>query len=122
MNNNIIDIALLKYDNIIIKKITKKYINIFENVKNYDTIGFYNIDNNEWSWSYIYFKSKINLILDFINKNDICYIIKYTFNTHKFILSDNIQLDIILALTLYYLKSNKLYYIIKNNYIQFIIK
>ena len=122
MNKNILDIALLKYDNIITKKLTKKYTNIFENIKNYNTIGFFNIDNNEWSWSYNYFKSKINLILDFINNNDISSIIKYTFNTHKFTLTDNIQLDIILALSLYYLKSNKLYYVIKKNYIQFIIK
>jgi hypothetical protein len=136
MTYNIFSIALHNYDKLTKENITlnKKNTDIDienfnflydnniknENVKNMDIIGLYDKKNNIWIWGYILFNTKIkkifDIIYDDIEKNDVKNIIKYTFLNSKFILSDNLQLDIILSLSTYYLKSEKLIIIDINDY------
>ncbi len=136
MTYNIFSIALHNYDKLIKDNITlnKKNTDIDienfnflydnniknENVKNMDIIGLYDKKNNIWIWGYILFNTKIkkifDIIYDDIEKNDVKNIIKYTFLNSKFILSDKLQLDIILSLSTYYLKSEKLISIDINDY------
>ena len=91
-----------------------------ENFKNMDIIGLYDKRNNIWIWGYIFFNTKMKKIFDIIydntEKNEINNIIRYTFLNSKFILSDKLQLDIILSLSTYYLKTNKLVIIDINKY------
>ena len=115
MSNNIFSIALYNYDKL-------KKIKIKENIdlKSMDIIGMYDKKNNIWMWGYLFFNTKMKKIFDIIydNNNDdnINNMIRYTFLNSKFILSDNLQLDIILSLSTYYLKSNKLMIIEINDY------
>ena len=115
MSNNIFSIGLYNYDKL-------KKIKIKENIdlKSMDIIGMYDKKNNIWMWGYLFFNTKMKKIFDIIydNNNDdnINNMIRYTFLNSKFILSDNLQLDIILSLSTYYLKSNKLMIIEINDY------
>ena len=115
MSNNIFSIALYNYDKL-------KKIKIKENIdlKSMDIIGMYDKKNNIWMWGYLFFNTNIKKIFDIIydNNNDdnINNMIRYTFLNSKFILSDKLQLDIILSLSTYYLKTNKLMIIEINDY------
>jgi hypothetical protein len=121
--NNILSIALLNYD-----KINKNNIKISE-LKNdeYEILGYYDKINKIWSWSYIFNKSNIKKIIDLLyeenENNEELNIIRYTFINSKFIITNDIQLDIILALSLYYLKLSNIYiHNINENYIKYLIK
>ena len=115
MSNNIFSIALYNYDKL-------KKIKIKENIdlKSMDIIGMYDKKNNIWMWGYLFFNTNMKKIFDIIydNNNDdnINNMIRYTFLNSKFILSDKLQLDIILSLSTYYLKTNKLMIIEINDY------
>ena len=132
MNNQLLLNALNNYDNIIEK--SKKYFlqrnlsNISDksynqNFKLYhnnneitnnfeiETIGSYISKDNIWVWGWIYDKTKlfeiVNWCYNAIDKNTLYNIfIKTIFSNGKFIISDSIQIDIILALSSYLYKTD----------------
>jgi hypothetical protein len=103
---------------------------IVENTKKYDYqfIGIYEPNTSIWIWAYTFCDSKFNKILFWanhrlINQNNtmIDNIINTTFNNSKFIISDDLQLDIILALALYLYKSDFIFDLkLYGNYIFFV--
>lgn len=124
-NSNIISIALLHYD-----KIDKVIVdnNIKYNKINENLIGYYDKKNSIWVWGYLYNKSNIKKVIDVIYeeelKNDdlVGKIVRETFLNSKFIISEYIQIEIILALASYYLKINKMIINKNDNQIYYFIE
>ena len=82
-----------------------------------DLIGIHDTIDKVWSWGYLYEKSNIvklfNYAIGLPNNSDINNnIIRSTLLNSKFIISDLIQLQIILAISTYLFKSD---YIISDN-------
>lgn len=148
MNNHLLLNALNYYDKIVIlskdyhlimsndnkKKFNERYIlqskdkNIF-NKYEIDIIGTYLIDQNIWIWGWLNFETKLFNIVEWCyksieNNNIYNSSIKSIILNSKTIISDDIQLDILLSIACYLYKSNLIlkYNISKNIIYYFSIK
>ena len=102
----------IKYDNN--KYILKNKINL-DNINkkfNIDCIGVYNKKDKIWVWGYVFDNTKCSKLWEWAiarkNKQEtiIDKIINTTLINSKFIISDEIQLDIILSLATYLFKTD----------------